>query len=188
MNFSVEVLESITKVKREYWDELFDDPIFSYDWLLAFEKCGPLRIYPRHIMATNKNKIVALLPCFLQYEELYSTIEDRILGRLRPWSNRIGFRISPALIAYSPLMYKSTIGISEHKYQKELIIKLLRTMDEILIQSRPIVSKRWLLLTAGLMWSAVGIMLMSRAFGWLKPLGFLAALPFTILGLSLIHI
>jgi hypothetical protein len=33
----------------------------------------------------------------------------------------------------------------------------------------PAVNKRWLLLLAGIMWSVVGVMLASLAYGWLKP-------------------
>ncbi|NCF66704.1 MAG: hypothetical protein GWP61_12065 [Chloroflexi bacterium] len=55
-------------------------------------------------------------------------------------------------------------------------------MDEILTQCKPVVSKSWLHFTAGLMWSAVGIMLLSLASGWLKPLGIVAALPFALVG------
>jgi hypothetical protein len=44
------------------------------------------------------------------------------------------------------------------------------------------VSKEWLYLTAGFLWSAVGVMLLSLAYGWLMPLGLLAALPFALAG------
>ena len=41
-------------------------------------------------------------------------------------------------------------------------------MTELLQKLNPAVSKKWLHLTAGLMWSAVGIMLVSFAIRWLE--------------------
>lgn len=56
-------------------------------------------------------------------------------------------------------------------------------MDEILIQCWPTVYKNWLYFVAGLLWSAVGVMLLSRAAGWLKPLGLAGALPYAAAGM-----
>ncbi len=58
-------------------------------------------------------------------------------------------------------------------------------MDEILTQCWPTVNKNWLHLLAGLLWTAVGVMLLSRAAGWLKPLGMAGALPYAIAGMFL---
>ncbi len=58
-------------------------------------------------------------------------------------------------------------------------------MDEILTQCWPTVDKNWLYLVAGLLWTAVGLMLLSLAAGWLKPLGIAGALPYAITGLLL---
>ena len=58
-------------------------------------------------------------------------------------------------------------------------------MDDILTQCKPVVSKGWLHLTAGLMWSAVGIVLMNLAVRWLRPLDFMVALPFALAGVLL---
>jgi predicted N-acyltransferase len=131
MTFEVEVLDSITKVKREHWDGHFNDPSLSYDWLLSIERSRPFQIYPRHIIVTNESQIVALLPCFLQFEELYSTVEDRIFGRIKPFIRCMGVKLIPALLAYVPLMYKSALGIYEHINQKEVIKTVLTAMDRI---------------------------------------------------------
>ena len=58
-------------------------------------------------------------------------------------------------------------------------------MDDILTQCKPVVSKGWLHLTAGIMWSAVGIVLMNLAVRWLRPLDFMVALPFALAGVLL---
>lgn len=55
-------------------------------------------------------------------------------------------------------------------------------MDDILIQCRPAVDKSWLHLAAGLLWTAVGIMLLNLAVGWLMPLGVPRVLPFVFAG------
>ena len=135
-SFRFEVLDSITKIQKKYWDPLFNDPIFSYDWLLSLEKSLPFQIHPRHIIVFQNNKIAALLPCFLQLEELYSTAEDRILGRLKSWSNRIGIKFHTALLSYSPLMYKSSLGIIGHTINKEVINILLDAMDMVARQEQ----------------------------------------------------
>lgn len=59
------------------------------------------------------------------------------------------------------------------------------TVDDILIQCWPTVNKDWLYLVAGLLWSAVGVMLLSLAVGWLRPLGMSGALPYAIAGVLL---
>lgn len=41
-------------------------------------------------------------------------------------------------------------------------------MKKILLKLNPLARKKWLHLAAGIMWSAVGIMLVSFAAGWLK--------------------
>ena len=41
-------------------------------------------------------------------------------------------------------------------------------MKEVLLKMNPVVEKKWLHLAAGLMWSAVGIMLVSFAVRWLQ--------------------
>jgi hypothetical protein len=56
---------------------------------------------------------------------------------------------------------------------------------QFILKLKPAVSKSWLFLTAGLMWTAVGIFLNSLAYGWLKPLDWLHVLPLALAGLAL---
>ncbi len=49
-------------------------------------------------------------------------------------------------------------------------------MKKWLYRLNPAVSKRWLLIIAGMMWSAVGIMLIKYAVGWLAALALVSAL------------
>ena len=58
-------------------------------------------------------------------------------------------------------------------------------MDEILTQCKPVVNKSWLHLVAGLLWTAVGVMLLNLAVGWLIPLGIPGALPYAFAGFLL---
>lgn len=53
------------------------------------------------------------------------------------------------------------------------------------MQCRPTVSKNWLHLVAGLLWTAVGLMLVNLAVGWLVPLGIRQAAPYVLAGLLL---
>jgi len=48
---------------------------------------------------------------------------------------------------------------------------------------KPAVSKYWLIALAGLMWSAVGIMLCRLAYGWLSAIPWRRALPLGLLGI-----
>jgi hypothetical protein len=52
-----------------------------------------------------------------------------------------------------------------------------------LVHWKPKVARRWLLLLAGIIWMAVGIMLAIFAYTWLRPLPLGAALPFALAGL-----
>ena len=47
---------------------------------------------------------------------------------------------------------------------------------------KPGVSKYWLLTLAGLMWSAVGVLLCRRAYGWFAAIPRDEAIPFELLG------
>lgn len=53
----------------------------------------------------------------------------------------------------------------------------------LLKKLNPAVSKYWLMALAGLMWSAVGIMLFRLAYIWLKPFPWNRALPLGSVGL-----
>jgi hypothetical protein len=48
----------------------------------------------------------------------------------------------------------------------------------LLKRFKPGVSKYWLLTLAGLMWSAVGVMLCRRAYGWFAVISWKGAIPF----------
>ena len=56
---------------------------------------------------------------------------------------------------------------------------------QFILKIKPAVGKGWLFLTAGLMWTAVGLFLNSLAYGWLKPLDWRHVLPFALAGLAL---
>jgi hypothetical protein len=58
-------------------------------------------------------------------------------------------------------------------------------MNDFLRKLNPAVGKKWLQLAAGLMWSAVGVMLVAFASRWLKPLDWLPLLLLLLAGLAL---
>lgn len=58
-------------------------------------------------------------------------------------------------------------------------------MMEFLKRLKPAVPKGWLYGTAGLMWSAVGLYLISLTFDWLSPLKWTRALPLILAGVAL---
>jgi hypothetical protein len=58
-------------------------------------------------------------------------------------------------------------------------------MADFLRKLNPAVGKQWLQLTAGLMWSGVGIMLIAFASRWLKVLDWLTPLLIVLAGLAL---
>lgn len=54
----------------------------------------------------------------------------------------------------------------------------------VLERVTPSVERRWLFLIAGVLWGAVGVMLCSRAVGWLVPESAGHALPLAIVGIA----
>jgi hypothetical protein len=56
---------------------------------------------------------------------------------------------------------------------------------ELLTKLKPATAKTWLYFTAGLMWSGVGILLNSFAYGWLTPLKWTIALSLALVGVAL---
>jgi len=54
-----------------------------------------------------------------------------------------------------------------------------------LTRLKPSVPKYWLIVIAGLVWSAAGVLLCHTAWGWLRPLGYFHILGLAALGLCL---
>jgi hypothetical protein len=50
---------------------------------------------------------------------------------------------------------------------------------------KPAASKPWLIAAAGIMWSGVGLMLCSLAYGWLRPVSFPRVIWMSLAGISL---
>jgi hypothetical protein len=55
----------------------------------------------------------------------------------------------------------------------------------LLKKLKPGVSKRWLLVLAGSMWSAVGLLLCRRAYGWFMGISWKGAIPLELLAILL---
>jgi len=131
MSFTVEVIDSITKIDRKDWESFFQNPFYSYDWIRMIETTQPVRVLPRHLIAYQDRQMSAIIPCFLQYEEMYVTVADRLFGKYKPWAEHLGFRTIPALLAYAPLSIYTEIGLRPSVDQGELVGALLSTMKRV---------------------------------------------------------
>jgi len=129
MHYTVKVVDSITQVDKKIWEAFFTDPILSYDWLRLIQVTQPVRAHPRHLIALQNDKEVAILPCFLQYEELYTTIEGRLLGRFKSRAQQFGLQTLPALLVYAPMLYKTDIGWASPLDKERIIGELISAME-----------------------------------------------------------
>jgi predicted N-acyltransferase len=130
MSRTVTIIDSISRVDRGAWDSLFTDPLLSHDWLRFIESARPIRVIPRHLVLYSGGQVVAALPCYLQHDEMYTTVEDRLFGRFRPWARRLGIRTLPALVANVPLSYRGGVGIAAGQEGREVVRELLSGMEE----------------------------------------------------------
>jgi len=130
MTYTVEVKESVAALDRQTWDSLFTDPLFSSDWFHVIETVRPIHVLPRYHVLSFDHQVVAALPAFLQHEEMYTTVEDRLFGRIRTLARRLGVRALPALLANSPLSYQGGIGLSDRADEAAAIGELLAAMEE----------------------------------------------------------
>ena len=131
MSYTVKVIDSITKIDRNTWESFFQNPFYSYDWLRMLEISQPVRVLPRHLIAYQNGQISAIIPCFLQHEEMYVTVEDRLFGRFKSWARLLGVRTIPALLAYAPLSIYTEIGLHPSVDQREMVGELLSTMKQV---------------------------------------------------------
>jgi len=134
---NVRVIRTIRDIEAEVWDGLAgDDPVFSHAWFLALEESLPEMAAPRHLILEDAGRIVGLLPCFIQYRDPYFTLAERLFGPAAPQLARLGIRVMPALLAYSPLAHRSRLLLDPSVDRRSAVREWSRSMEEICRRER----------------------------------------------------
>lgn len=132
--YKVEIFGSIKAIGKETWDSLntyFIDPLLSYGWLNSVEDLFSDRLHPRHIVIYKNDKIDLIVPCYIQYDDLYKTTEDCFFGRYKPLARKMGISLTPSLISYSPFSFHSGLLAGQEEIDAALIDLIKKKLDDL---------------------------------------------------------
>lgn len=131
--YDLQIVDSIERIPKAQWNALRPGPFFQHEWFRTIESSGMFNILPRHIIVRQGSEIVAAAPCYIQYEALYYTLEERLGTQLTNLLRKIGVSFSPALLCYSPLSSLSRVlfapALSSYS-QIAILDQILTKMDE----------------------------------------------------------
>ncbi len=112
------------------------DPLLSYGWINSVEDLFCDRVHPRHIVIYNNDKIDLIVPCYIQYDDLYKTTEDCFFGRYKPLARKLGISLTPSLISYSPFSFHSGLLTAQDEIDAALFDLIEKSMDDLCNEER----------------------------------------------------
>ncbi len=91
---------TIEALDADEWNRLAGDNAFaSHGWLLTCERCWLARVEPLYFTASQAGRLVGVAVCYVVEESpAAETLDDMLLGRLRPQAARWGVSFLPALV------------------------------------------------------------------------------------------
>jgi predicted N-acyltransferase len=118
----------------EEWNRLAgDNPFFSHGWLLSCELCWLARAQPVYFTWRRDGNLMGGAVCHrVEPSPTVETLDDMLLGRLRPTASRLGVSFLPALVCGSPQGYGRHIGFAEGLSpggRAEVVTALLNAME-----------------------------------------------------------
>ncbi len=145
----VEVLKTINDVDKPTLNELSNDGFFTHEWFETLESSKTFRIIPRYFVVHENDKMVAIAPCFIEYESQYFTLEEQTpwLRRFRKIGNRLGFSLAPPMVCHPPSSHHSRVLVKKGSNGKAVLGALCSKIDEcckkdrVLFSSFPFVSE-----------------------------------------------
>jgi len=139
MMYKAEICTSIKSIGEETWDSLntyFTNPLLAYGWVNSVEMLYGDQVHPRHIVIYKNEKIVLILPCYIQYGDLYKTTEDCFFGRFKPLARTLGISLTPSLIVYSPFSQHSGLLSAQKEIDAPLFDLIEKTIDDLCNKER----------------------------------------------------
>lgn len=137
--YKAEICKSIQAIGKETWDNLntsLADPLLSYGWINSVESLFGDRLHPRHIVIYKHDKVVLIVPCYIQYGDLYKTTEDCFFGRYKPLARKLGISLTPSLIVYSPFSYHSGLLTDQEEIDAALFDLIEKNIDDLCNKER----------------------------------------------------
>jgi predicted N-acyltransferase len=130
---SVNIVESITELKKREWDELaFDNVFASYGWLKTVEEAFAGKICPRYVVIKNSNRLVAVAVSYLFEKRRHvDDLDNILLGRLRRYVSNLGISFMPALICGPLFCYGKHFLVSSEASPEERRIATTELLDTI---------------------------------------------------------
>lgn len=128
--YKIQVVDNIGKIGRKRWNKLNNTAFLDFGWFKTIESLNK-QLKPQHIVVYQNKEIIAIAPCYIQYEEFLDTTDIMLFGRLANIVNKV-YNFKPSLVCYSPLSQSS--NIIGQKDQK-ILNAIIRKMEEICRQS-----------------------------------------------------
>ena len=97
---TIDVFSRISEVPREEWDRLITTNVFAtHGWLQTVEATFIGEIRPLYVLVRQDRKAVGATVCYLFYKNgTVEDLDDRLLGRVKPFALWLGISFMPTLI------------------------------------------------------------------------------------------
>jgi len=128
--YQMNILDSITRLPKDEWDEIAGDNIYaSYGWLKTVEDTFIGRVKPNYFVVHNNNQIVGSAICYLyKRSDNVLNLDHTMLGRFKQYASKLNISFLPALICNPLESYGDHFLIHKSVDQKQRSI-----IDNILI-------------------------------------------------------
>ena len=95
---------TIREINPRDWNRLIDgNALAAHGWLLAAERCWRARWQALYFTLHLEGVLTAAAVCQISEEAPgVETLDDLVLGRLRPGAARVGISLLPALVCGTP--------------------------------------------------------------------------------------
>jgi predicted N-acyltransferase len=130
----IRVFRSVDEIGRDSMDSLSDDGFFTYGWFKTLETQQSFDCCPFYLAVYDKDKLVAVAPCFADLQDHFFVDGPRIIPfakKLLSLGRKIGLWQDHVLLCYSPFCLRSKVLLGKTR-EVNLILRLLsKKIDEI---------------------------------------------------------
>lgn len=97
--YTVEIINTVSNLDKDQWDELGDSPFSSYGWLKTVEGTYPHDIEQRYILVKSRQRLVGGAVYYIAGKNKgVSFVNTELLGQLNHYTDKLGISFVPAMI------------------------------------------------------------------------------------------
>jgi len=134
----VKVFNTIDAIGKESIDSIADDAFFTYGYFKTLETSRPFNITLFYLAVYDKDKIVAVAPCYVDLNDQFFTLEDKypFMRKIMNLANRLGFYPNRLIVCTSPNSFHSRILLGKNAKRKVILDLIFRKIDDICRKER----------------------------------------------------